>query len=124
MLRRDDIELFVRETLGCACPDEVFERIDCRANINLPGGIELDYRITVGGRLLIFALNTDRFDCIASVLPLLTSAGIADRDNGGFNRFRPDRLRDKAFGLFESLAVDDRTHLHVVAKDDFPIRCD
>jgi hypothetical protein len=129
MTHKDNIKLFVRETLGCTCPDEIFERIDCRADVNLPGGIALDYRIDVGGRLLVFALGIDRFDSIASALPLLVSAGIEDRDNHGFNRIRlvlltetPDRLWDKVFDLFNSLPTDDKTHLHLIPKNDFPIR--
>ncbi|MBN2271112.1 MAG: hypothetical protein JXN61_10890 [Sedimentisphaerales bacterium] len=129
MLRKNDIEQFVRNTLGCTCPDEVFERIDCRAKFALPGGITLDYRINIGGRLLIFVLDIDRFDSVASILPLLVSAGIEDRDNAGFNRFRlvllaesPDRLSDNAFDLFNSLPTDEKTHLHILAKKDFPTR--
>jgi len=140
MIRKDNIKLFVRQTLGCTCPDEVLDRIDCRADVNLPGGIALDYRINVGGRLLIFALTIDRFDSIAHrfdsiapILPLLVSAGIDDRDNGGFNRVRfvlltetPDHLSEKAFDLFNSLPTDEKTHIHLIPKDDFqddfPIR--
>lgn len=128
MIHKDNIKLFIRETLGCTCPDEVLERIDCRADVNLPGGIQLDYRINVGGRLLIFVLGIDRFDSIASALPLLVSAGIEDRDNAGFNRIRlvllaenPDHLRDKGFDLFNSLPTDEKTHLHITAKNNFPI---
>lgn len=128
MLRKNDIELFVRKTLGCTCPDEVFKHIDCRADFSLPGGITLDYRINIGDRLLIFVLDIDRFDSVAPVLPLLVSAGIEDRDNAGFNRFRlvllaetPDRLSDKAFDIFNSLSTDEKTHLHIVPKDNFSL---
>jgi len=129
MIHKDNIKLFIRETLGCTCPDEVLERIDCRADVNLPGGIQLDYRINVGGRLLIFILRIERFHSIATILPQLVSAGIKDRDNAGFNRFRlvlltdtPDRLSAKAFDIFKSLPTDEKTHLHLIPKDDFPIR--
>ncbi len=47
MIQKDNIELFVRQTLGCACPDEVFERIDCRTDVDLPGGIALDYSLSI-----------------------------------------------------------------------------
>ena len=129
MIHKDNIKLFIREALGCTCPDEVFDHIDCRADVNLPGGIALDYRINVGGKLLVFVLGIDRFDSIAPILPQLVSAGIHDRDNEGFNRFRlvlltetPDRLSENAFALFESLPTDEKTHLHLIPKDDFPVR--
>ena len=129
MTHKDNIKLFIRETLGCTCPDEVLDRIDCRSDVNLPGGIQLDYRINVGGRLLIFALNIDRFDSLAPILPQLVSAGIEDRDNAGFNRIRlvlltltPDPLADKAFDIFNSLPTDEKTHLHIIHKNNFPIR--
>jgi len=128
MIHNDDIKFFVRQTLGCTCPDEVFEHIDCRADVNLPGGITLDYRIDIGGRLLVFVLGIERLDSVASALPLLVSAGIQDRDNGGFNRIRlvllaeiPDRLADKAFDIFNALPTDEKTHLHLIAKNNFPI---
>lgn len=131
MLHKNDIELFVRKTLGCTCPDEVFQHIDCRSHVNLPGGIALDYRIDIGGRLLVFVLAIDRFDSVASTLPLLVSAGIQDRDNAGFNRIRlvllaknPAHIRDKAFDLFNSLKTDEKTHLHIIPKNNFPIRSD
>lgn len=127
MIQKDDIKLFVKDTLGCTCPDEVFDRIDCTADVKLPGGITLDYRINIGGRLLVFVINIDRFDSIAPILTQIVSAGIEDRNNARFNRFRlvlltqhPYRLAEKASRLFEALKTDDKTHLHTIPEDNFP----
>ncbi|MHC4742690.1 MAG: hypothetical protein ACYS8Z_12300 [Planctomycetota bacterium] len=128
-MRKDDIKSFVKQTLGCTCPDEVFERIDCEGGVKLPGGIELDYRIVIGDRLLIFVVGIDQFGSLAGVLPRLVTAGTQERDANGLNRFRlvllthhPDRIAEKASNIFNSLKSDQKTHLHIIAKDDFPIR--
>lgn len=129
MVRKDDIKLFAKETLGCTCPDEVFERIDCTADVKLPGGIELDYRINIGDRLLVFVVGIDQFGSLAGILPRLITAGTQERDAAGLNRFRlvlltshPDPLTEKASNLFNTLKPDEKTHLHIISKDDFPIR--
>jgi len=128
MVSKDDIKLFVKHTLGCTCPDEVFERIEYTPNVMLPGGIELDYLIVIGDRLLIFVVSIDQFGSLAGVLPRLVTAGTNERDAAGLHRFRlvlltshPDPLTEKAATLFNALKPDKRTHLHIIPKNDFPI---
>ena len=126
---RDDIKLFVRQTLGCTCPEEVFERIEYRTDVALPGGAVVDYQIDIGGRLLVFVVSMGRCDSIGRVVPDLVSAGVKKRDKEGFNRFRfvlltgaPERLQQEAQEVFDSLGVDEKTHLHMIGEADFPIR--
>ena len=34
---------------------------------------------------------------------------------------RPADVVEEAFAIFQSLGADEKVHLHVVAKDDFPV---
>ncbi len=119
---------FVRNTLGCNCPEEVFKYIDCRTVVNIDENIELAYEINIGNRLLIFAAAIDEVDSLRSAIPKLVRAGIKKRDENKFNRFRlvlltaPEiDIAEQASEIFSSLAADDKVHLHVINKDDFPV---
>jgi len=122
---------FVRNTLGCNCPEEVFKYIDCRTVVNIDENIELAYEINIGNRLLIFAARIDEVDSLRSAIPKLVRAGIKKRDENKFNRFRLVLLTapvidiaEQASEIFSSLAADDKVHLHVINKDDFPVILD
>jgi hypothetical protein len=122
---------FVRNTLGCTCPEEVFKYIDCRSIVNIDENIEPAYEINIGNRLLIFAAAIDEVDSLRSAIPKLVRAGIKKRDENKFNRFRlvlltaPEiDIAEQASEIFSSLAADDKVHLHVINKDDFPVILD
>jgi len=54
---------FVRETLGCTCPDEVFQHIDCRTGVKAGENILLDYEINVGNNRPCRTMHHDRYHC-------------------------------------------------------------
>lgn len=117
----------MKQTLGCACPDEVFEYIDCQSNIKLNDEIILRNKINIGNRLLIYVLEVNNTGPIKNVLPFLVTAGKTERDNLKFNRFRLvlitdklDELKETAEKLFNTINKDDKVHLHVVHKDKVP----
>lgn len=119
---------FVRNTLGCNCPEEVFQYIDCRTVVNIDEYIAPTYEINIGNRLLIFAAGIDKVDSLSSAIPKLVQAGINKRDEKKFNRFRLVLLTtgdiditEQASEIFSSLATDEKVHLHVINKDDFPV---
>lgn len=119
---------FVRNTLGCNCPEEVFQYIDCRTVVNIDEYIAPTYEINIGNRLLIFAAGIDKVDSLSSAIPKLVQAGINKRDEKKFNRFRLVLLTtgdiditEQASEIFSSLATDEKAHLHVINKDDFPL---
>jgi hypothetical protein len=123
MISKEEIRLFVRETLGCTCPEEVFQHVDCRAGENTL----LDYEIDVGNRLLIFVASIDRETPLKSLIQQLVWDGINKRNVEDFNRFRlvllaekPTDFAEEASAIFQSLGADDKVHLHVASKDDFP----
>jgi hypothetical protein len=122
------IERFVRGTLGCQCPDEVFRHVEVDA-LALPGGGGTGQRLVIGDRLLIHLVAASgRPDLLARIEELAT-AGRDERDRHGYNRFRlviamPAAVGDAAsLGQRFSRALngDDRAHLHVLAADQLPI---
>jgi hypothetical protein len=122
------IKEFVRNTLGCNCPEEVFQHIDCRTVVNIDENIVPAYEINIGNRLLIFAAGIDEVDSLRSVLSKLVRAGIKKRDEKKFNRFRfvlltarVNDVAEQASGIFSALVTDEKVHLHVINKDDFPM---
>ena len=125
------IKEFARNTLGCDCPEEVFKYIDCRTVENIDENIAPTYEINIGNRLLIFAAAIDDVDSLKPVLSKLLRAGIKKRDEKKFNRFRLVLLSPgdidiaaQASEIFSSLAADEKVHLHVINKDDFPVSLD
>jgi len=117
----DTVRHFVREVLGCGCPDEVLRRI-ARGHAELPGGLPHCGRLDVGGRLLVFVLPVGAVDPRPDELRGLLEAGKTERDRRGFNRFRlaiaaadPGRLRVAAEqALADVAAGDDKLHVHVI----------
>lgn len=110
---------FVRETLGCSCPDEVFESI--RWDTLSVVGVDV-LRGIIGEKLLVYLFPVGDVKQMGRNLPALVKAGRDERDIGALNRFRlvlisdqPETLLGVATRLFADLSiVDDRMHLHVV----------
>jgi hypothetical protein len=118
---RELIRQFVRETLGCTCPDEVFDEIDC---VRETGGQQV-LRIAVGGRLLIHIIRGAGAADLPGKVQAALEQGVAERDAGGFNRFRlvlatsrPEEVSVVAQQAFSgSSSKDEKTHLHVLDTD-------
>jgi hypothetical protein len=122
------IERFVRDTLGCQCPDEVFRRVEV-APLPVPAGGATGRRLVVGDRLLIhIVVAPDRAD-EPGWIERAALAGRDERDRLAYNRYRlvvastaetADRtsLEQRFAG---ALAGDERAHLHVLAADLLPI---
>ena len=123
------LRTFIRSTLGCGCPDEVLQRIDCtHTSVNDEQDTRLS-RIDVGGQLLVYVLHASgNPNQVAAALPAIVAAGLVERDGAGFNRLRivvaaddPTALRPTAERAFsESAPVDDLLHLHVVRVGELP----
>ena len=117
-----EIKRFVQETLGCSCPEEVFNKIDYQKESDE----KLGRKITVGDRLLIYIITMDRKSNIQEVIHSALEQGIEERERKGFNRFRlvivashPDELRSTADHAFDSSGyTDEKTHLHIVNESD------
>lgn len=124
---KEKIKTFVKLTLGCTCPEEVFEYIDCQSNIKLNDDILLHDKINIGNRLLIYVVEANNPGLIKNVLPFLVNTGKKERDNLRFNRFRLvlvtenlDKIKEIAESIFDTIHKDDKVHLHVIQKDNIP----
>lgn len=112
---------FVRGTLGCGCPDDVFKKIEVSRERTVKQLSEIT-RINIGDTLLVYIVNDSLMDNYESITRALVSAGKGDRDRFGFNRFRlvlsgDDRLdlQNKIKNVFLSLiGGDEKLHLHFV----------
>jgi len=124
---KDQIIDFVRHTLGCTCPDEVFEKIEMEDSRFAAAPYER--KITIGEKLLIYIKWVDFPDSLNEQLPVLLSEGKTERDRKGLNRFRAVLVSDKvqtvsdaAVGIFNAFSgKDEKIHLHVVdSKEIWP----
>ena len=114
---------FVRDILGCTCPDEVFERIEDRRV--QPAVSPHTRAIIVGGRLLIYIWAVDGPDDLRQGISAMLAAGRQERDQRGLNRFRavlavdsPEAILPQANRFFSQCKDrDDRMHIHVVQVD-------
>ncbi len=108
-----EIKRFVRNTLGCGCPEEVFQAIDCRYNVRLATGIVLDAMLVIADRLLIYVVEADAEGLSQSEFTALVAAGKEDRDARQLNRFRLVVAADEALdartvqALFQEFAGRD-----------------
>lgn len=124
--KRLGIRNFVKETLGCACPDELFADIGCHLNSAVGPEAPYTQRLLVGQRLLVYLLNLPDAGALESLLPAMIEQGRRERDGKGLNRFRAvivtaakAQVQPRAEALFAEIdGKDDRVHLHVLAPGD------
>ncbi len=123
------LKSFVKDRLGCGCPDEVFSFIQIKKRPAVFDGLPIDYLITLGDRLLVgICLSENLENGIGPDIEKSLMAGKQLRDGAGFNRFRLVVSSDKAESLTEEIqtqfatlmGLDDRIHLHVVGPSEIP----
>jgi hypothetical protein len=119
------IKRFVRESLGCTCPDEVFDTVKVIENSDVFTPENTVYEI--GGRLLVAVFVAETCPSITADLGQLVDAGIGYRDQRGYNRFRlvivldNDDATARLQKIFDALpARDEKTHLHVIKPEVLP----
>jgi len=123
----DEVAHFVRTTLGCGCPDEVLRVI----RLDRPCGRGLQpVRLQVGGRLLIHLVEATQALSNPGRIESLAAEGRAERDAGGYNRFRLVLVTEEAPGVTTAAATAaafgagastaDRSHLHWLAQGNVP----
>jgi hypothetical protein len=127
---------FVQGTLGCQCPEDVFESVDCVDNFTSADGIVVKARINVGNRLLVYVAEMGERAGVDYIRKLL-SEGIRERDTRGFNRFRLalcTRNRESVLTMVREIAssadgcgsslelavgLDERVHAHILPSGSF-----
>lgn len=113
---------FVRETLGCGCPDEVLARIAVEPSEDGEPGLD------VGGRLLVRVLSTNDIERLIETFPEIVERLRAERDRRGFNRLRlvlappgSEVAGERLGAIIDGFAAtDDRVHLHIAKTGDLP----
>jgi hypothetical protein len=128
-METEHIQVFVKETLGCECPEKVFEYIDSQLNVILSNDILLKSKINIGNRLLIYVIEINDINSIKGNLPTLVSMGKRERDRRGFNRFRLAVITDKtneirqiAHMIFKNLKdKDEKVHLHIIDRNQLSL---
>lgn len=125
MTKNESIRKFVRNTLGCKCPDNVFEQIDDK---QVTSKISPHTRsITIGGKLLLYVWEVNSPDQLQEGIPAILATGKKARNDLGLNRFRailvtedPSTIKIQAdFCLSQFRDIDDKMHLHVVSSKGF-----
>jgi hypothetical protein len=121
------IERFVRGTLGCGCPDEVFHSISIDRLPALAARPPV-LQLLVGSRLLIHIVALPEGSGTSGWLEQLAAQGRATRDRYGYNRFRLVVAMPAAAPLRADLEArfarttgrDERVHLHLIGPDQLP----
>ena len=120
------IKSFVKNTVGCVCPEEVFAAVEYHKNAAVSHAEPYSIKCLIGQRLLIYIVYYPTVFALQSLLPLMVKVGKRERDEKGLNRFRAvivteakADLAPVAAGLFDELSGrDDNIHLHVIAADE------
>jgi hypothetical protein len=119
---------FVRQVIGCDCPDEVFRRVEVRSGSTAVKCCPADYELRIGGRLLVVVTSEPVEALSGARLARVILEGKRVRDQGKFNRFRlvvqtrnVAQDRDALLRSFEDVpGKDEKTHVHVVARSEVP----
>ena len=120
----EKLKAFVKNTLGCGCPEKVFKKIDVSKLLTVVDEEDAT-RIVVGDTLLIYVIrpitSANFFDSVESI----GLAGKADRDANSYNRFRlvvsgiEDGVQQEKVSerFSKSFNTDEKMHIHFVDKD-------
>ena len=120
----EKIKAFVKTTLGCGCPEKVFEKIAVSKLLiaEYDKGIT---RIVVGDTLLIYLIRPELSAHFADSVEAIALAGKNDRDTNQYNRFRlvvsgfdNDVLQGKVSVRYsKSFITDEKMHIHFVDQE-------
>ena len=119
---KKEIRRFIRHTLGCTCPDEVFEHIDIESMSQIDH-ISGDFtRLVMGNRLLVYIWKLEEIDLLLKQFSSIFQTGKNERDQKNLNRFRlvigTPWLEEAKQILEQAVAshdyTDDKSHLHIL----------
>jgi hypothetical protein len=124
MTKNESIRKFVRNTLGCKCPDNVFAQIDDKQVTSKTSPHTRS--ITIGGKLLLYVWEVNNPDQLQEGIPAILATGKKARNELGLNRFRailvtedPSIIKTHAHLCFSKFSdLDEKMHLHVISCQD------
>ena len=123
---KKEIRRFIRHTLGCTCPEEVFEHIDIES-IPKIGPISGDFtRLVMGNRLLVYLWKLEEIDLLPEQFFSIFKAGQSERDQKHLNRFRlviGTPLVEETKNILEPTVAfhddtDDKSHYHILESSE------
>lgn len=122
--KNEKIKVFVKNTLGCGCPEKVFEKIDVSKLQTVENEKEIT-RVVVGGTLLIYVIRPRLAGDFVDSVEAIGLAGKNDRDTNNYNRFRlvvsgfdDDVQQEKVSERFsKTFNTDDKMHIHFVNQE-------
>ena len=124
----DEITRFVRGTLGCQCPDEVFQSIVITHERTPNNGAPFT-RLLVGDRLLIYLLPASSTDATPDTLaalarkvgPSVTTRATTASDWSSCRTIPRLKTPPRARPSSSALGHDDKAHLHLVTSAGIPM---
>jgi len=120
----EKLKVFVKDTLGCGCPEKVFEKIDV-SDLRIEEHDKEITRIVVGDTLLIYVICPELSGKYAESIKSIGLAGKNDRDANNYNRFRlvvpgfvDEVQKDEVSANFSrSFNTDEKMHIHFVDQE-------
>jgi len=120
----EKIKVFVRDALGCGCPEKVFEKIDVNKLLTVTHEKEIS-RIVVGDTLLIYIIHPASSATFVDNVESIGLAGKSDRDANNYNRFRlvvsgfegdvkQEQVSERFSKMFDT---DEKMHIHFVDQE-------
>jgi len=117
----------VRATLGCGCPDEVFQHLVISRVPPIAGRPPI-VQLQVGSRLLIHVVAPPDGAAANGWIEQLAANGRTARDRHGYNRFRlviattapPAPAHEIRERFARAIVGDGKAHLHFVEAERLP----
>jgi hypothetical protein len=121
---KKNLKVFIRNTLGCGCPERVFEKIDV-SDLQTGEREKKITRVVVGDVLLIYVMQRESSGNLVDSVESIGLAGKTDRDTNNYNRFRlvvsgfEDVAQQKEISerFSKSFSTDEKMHIHFVNKE-------
>jgi hypothetical protein len=119
----DAVRQLVREELGCACPEGIFDEVVVGSpSIFGSPNIRSSVQVLVGRRLLVSLVPVHDLKDVAKDATNLLFEGKDIRDRHGLNRYRlvlVGRVSKEVIGELqkEASGIDDRMHVHLIESD-------
>jgi len=121
-----EIKAFVKNILGCRCPDDVFKKILVRRQVLMNGAIPADFIINVGDRLLVTIRRHHPQEVLLNFDKII-DPWRSYRDQNGFNRLRyvipvsPGKPTLQLINKIERLQNSDgRVNIHLIDDAKLP----
>ena len=121
---KKNLKVFIKNTLGCGCPERVFEKIDV-SDLQTGEREKKITRVVVGDTLLIYVMQRESSGNLVDRVESIGLAGKTDRDTNNYNRFRlvvsgfEDVAQQKEISerFSKSFNTDEKMHIHFVNKE-------